>query len=65
MRKPTPKSSRKPDEVAVVDDDFIPCIRDTFENVVKAFVKAQPMKPHGWKLLKGKKNPPKMEMEID
>ena len=56
MQNPSPQSSRKSDESAVVDDDLIPGIPDTFENVVKALVKAQPKKPHEWKFLKREKN---------
>ena len=51
MRKPAPKSSGKSDEPAVVDDDLIPGIPDTLENVAKALVKAPPKKRHEWRFV--------------
>ena len=52
MRKPAPKSGEKSGERAVVDDDVIPGIPDTFENVVKALVKPQPKKPNEWNFMR-------------
>ena len=51
MRKPAPKSSGKTEEPTVVDDDLIPGIPDTLENVAKALVKTPPKKPHEWKFM--------------
>ena len=61
MRKPAPKFSGKSDERAVVDDDLIPGIPDTLENVARALVKTPSKKPHEWKFLKRDKNFPKAE----
>jgi hypothetical protein len=58
-----PKSSRKPDEATVVDDDFIPGIPDTLENVARTLVKTPSKRPDEWKFMKGKKNPPKVEID--
>ena len=55
MRKPAPESSGKSDQPAVVDDNLIPGIPDTLENVARALVKAPPKKPHEWKFLKREK----------
>ena len=63
MRKPEPKPSGKSDEQAVVDDDLIPGIPDTLENVARALVKSSPKKPHEWKFLKGEKDSPKTEIK--
>ena len=57
MQNPSPKSSRKPNEATDVDDDLIPGIPDTFENVVKALVKPQPKKPYEWKREEKSPNP--------
>ena len=51
MRKIAPKSSGKSDEPVVVDDDLIPGIPDTLENVAKALVKAPPKKRFEWKFI--------------
>jgi hypothetical protein len=51
MRKPAPKSNGKPDEPATVDDNLIPGIPDTLENVARALVKTPPKKPHEWKFI--------------
>ena len=61
MRKPDPKSSGKSDQQAAVDDDLIPGIPDTLENVARALVKSPPKKPHEWNFLKRGKNSPKAE----
>ena len=63
MQKPAPKSSRKSDEPTAVDDDLIPGIPDTLENVAKALVRTPPKKPHEWKFMKRERNPPKVETD--
>ena len=63
MRKPASNSSGKSDEEAAVDDDLIPGIPDTLENVARTLVKSPPKEPHEWKFLKGKNNPPKAEID--
>lgn len=51
MRKPEPKSSRKSDESGVVDDDLIPGIPDTLENIARSIVMTPSKKRHEWKFM--------------
>ena len=51
MRKPEPKPSRKSDEPVVMDDDLIPGIPDTLENIARSIVMTPPKKRHEWKFM--------------
>ena len=51
MRKPEPKPSGKSDEPVAADDDLIPGIPDTLENIARSIVMTPPKKPHEWKFM--------------
>lgn len=54
MRKQAPNSREKSDQQAAMDDDLIPGIPDTLENIAKSIVMTPPKKPHEWKFMQGR-----------
>ena len=64
MRKPAPKSSGKSDESATMDDDLIPGIPDTLENIARSIVMTPPKKPHEWKFMQQQKEENTRRQEI-
>ena len=51
MRKPKSKPSGKSDEPVAQDNDLIPGIPDTLENIARSIVMTPPKKPHEWKFM--------------
>ena len=54
-------SNEKSDEPVMTTGDLIRGVPDTLKGVARALVKSPPA--HEWKLMKGKTNPAKMEID--
>ncbi|MCY4514063.1 MAG: hypothetical protein OXC69_02835 [Candidatus Tectomicrobia bacterium] len=54
MPKRVPTKSAKAEEPVAADDDLIPGIPDTLENIARSIVTTPPKKPHQWKFLQGR-----------